>query len=209
MSTDCAELHRICNGRRRFSYPFDEGLIPANGIYIQFERGERAHGADRIVRVGSHTGSDQLPSRLAEHFERENKDRSIFRKHIGRAFLNLAADPFLRQWDRDRTPAAARRECSNMIDLDRFQAIERRVTAYIQKNVTFIVFEVPDRTRRLELESRLISTVSRCKECEPSADWLGMRSPKTRIRESGLWQIQKLYKTPLTPRDIDYLGGLL
>jgi hypothetical protein len=48
-----------------------------------FEAGESGHGTDRIVYVGTHTGPGNLPARLAEHFVRENKDRSIFRGNIG------------------------------------------------------------------------------------------------------------------------------
>ena len=79
-----------------FHFPFDVTRIPLNGIYVLFERGEVAHGANRIVRVGTHTGDDQLRSCLRQHFLLENKDRSIFRKNIGRAPLNRDYDPFLR-----------------------------------------------------------------------------------------------------------------
>ena len=42
---------------------------------------------DRIVRIGTHTGENQLRSRLMQHFVKENKNRSIFRKNIGRCFF--------------------------------------------------------------------------------------------------------------------------
>jgi len=35
-----------------------------------------------------------MPSRLLQHFVMENKDRSIFRKNIGRALLARAGDPY-------------------------------------------------------------------------------------------------------------------
>jgi hypothetical protein len=54
--------------------PFDDSPIPLNGIYILFEDGEIAHGTNRIVRIGTHTGKDQLFSRLKQHFIQENKD---------------------------------------------------------------------------------------------------------------------------------------
>jgi len=79
MSKVCAELHYIFNSKKRFYFPFNELEIPLNGIYILFEKGEYAHGKDRIVRMGSHTGQDKLCSRLNQHFINENKDRSIFR----------------------------------------------------------------------------------------------------------------------------------
>jgi hypothetical protein len=83
MTNFCEELHKIFNTLKRFSFPFDDTNIPLNGIYILFQKEEMAHGADRIVRIGTHTGKNQLHSRLKQHFINENKDRSIFRKNIG------------------------------------------------------------------------------------------------------------------------------
>jgi hypothetical protein len=75
--------------------------FPLNGIYILFEKGETAHDTNRIVRVGTYPGDKQLRSR--QHFLVENKDRSIFRKNIGRALLRRGQDPFLPLWELDRT----------------------------------------------------------------------------------------------------------
>ena len=85
------ELHQVFNRQRRFTFPFKQFLkeIPENGIYIIFEKGEKYGNLDRIVRVGTHTGNNQLRSRLNQHFLKENKNRSIFRKNIGRCFLNV------------------------------------------------------------------------------------------------------------------------
>jgi hypothetical protein len=60
----CEALHEWANSLQAFRY--DESRIPTNGIYILFEKGETAHGTNRIVRVGSHTGDKQLRSRLFE-----------------------------------------------------------------------------------------------------------------------------------------------
>src|SRR3972149_12175783 len=103
MSETCDKIHKLFNGMERFHFPFRENDIPKNGIYVLFERGEGAHDADRIVRIGTHTGSNQLKSRLFQHFVNENKDRSIFRKNIGRALLSKYKDPFLQQWELDLT----------------------------------------------------------------------------------------------------------
>lgn len=98
MSENCNKLHQWFNNLPKLSFPFDEKNIPLNGIYILFEKGESAHSTSRVVRVGMHTGNDQLRSRLFQHFLNKNKDRSIFRKNIGRALLNKDKDPFLEQW---------------------------------------------------------------------------------------------------------------
>lgn len=69
MSEICQQLHALCNALPRHRFPFDEQAIPRNGIYILFEKGEQAHGGDRIVRVGTHTGENQLP-RCVSHERR-------------------------------------------------------------------------------------------------------------------------------------------
>ena len=201
MSEICALLHHLANELERFVFPFEVAQIPRNGIYFLFEAGERAHGADRIVRVGTHTGNNQLRARLQQHFVKENKDRSIFRKNIGRAFLNKTEDPFLEQWDWDLTTRKAKDTYENLLNRHRQQEVERWVTGYIQDKFSFVVFEVVDKTERLKLESRIISTVSWCKGCHPSAEWLGLHSPKAKIRQSGLWLVNELYKKPLSERE--------
>src|SRR3989344_2894303 len=104
----CESLHTWVRMLPIFRFPFDGEEISANGIYFLFEKGERAHGGARIVRVGTHTGEGQLLSRLKQHFITPNKDRSIFRKNIGRALLSCDEDSFLADWELDLTSAAAR-----------------------------------------------------------------------------------------------------
>jgi hypothetical protein len=174
-----------------------------------FEQGEHAHGVDRIVRIGTHTGNDQLPSRLEQHFVKENKDRSIFRKNIGRALLCRDNDPFLCQWDIDLTTSAARTRYAQMIDKEKLRATERQVTVYMQHSFRFVVFGVDSKVDRLRWEAHLISTISGCNECQPSAAWLGHYSPKEKIRHSGLWQVNELHTDPLTAADVDALALLL
>src|SRR3989338_467885 len=99
MSKICEELHRVFNSLPKQKFPFDEKKILKNGIYILFEKGEKGHGFDRIVRIGTHTGDNNLSSRLKQHFLVKNKDRSIFRKNIGRVILNKNKDPYLEKWE--------------------------------------------------------------------------------------------------------------
>ena len=209
MSEECSALHQWFNALPRLRFPFNEENIPLNGIYVLFEKGEKAHGADRIVRVGTHTGENQLRSRLQQHFINENKDRSIFRKNIGRALLNKEKDPFLGQWNIDLTTKEARQKHVALIDLAKLDLIEKKVSKCLQENFSFVVFEVKDKDKRLGLESGIISTVSLCKECQPAKSWLGLFSPKEKIRESGLWLEQELYKKPLSDKDIQELKKVL
>jgi hypothetical protein len=205
----CEKLHIWANALPIFSFPFDQRALPLNGLYLLFEKGETAHGTSRIVRVGTHTGNDQLRSRLQQHFLVENKDRSIFRKNIGRALLTKEQDPFLNDWELDLTSRQAKVKYSGRVDTDRQKAIERRVSDYIQSSFSFAVLRVDDKHQRLRLESRLISTLSLCDTCQPSAAWLGLFSPKEKIRESGLWLVNELYRQPLSGEDFSELQRLI
>jgi len=64
MSKICNEIHEIFNELKEYSFPFNEKEIPKNGIYILFEKGEKFNGLKRIARIGTHTGDNQLHSRL-------------------------------------------------------------------------------------------------------------------------------------------------
>jgi hypothetical protein len=202
MKNNCASLHACILTLPRYKFPYDESIIPLHGIYILFEKGERSHAGERIVRVGTHTGKDQLRSRLRQHFIVENKDRSIFRKNIGRCFLHHNADPYASVWEADRTSKASKEKYVHMVDVKAQLRIEKKVTEYLQKNFSFAILEVQDKEERLELESKMISTISLCPECLPSKNWLGLFSPKEKIRESGLWLVNELYKKPLEEKDM-------
>ncbi len=64
MSDICNNTHNIFQNMKRYKFPFNEEDIPKNGIYILFEKNELAHNGERIVRVGTHTGNDNLAKRL-------------------------------------------------------------------------------------------------------------------------------------------------
>jgi hypothetical protein len=131
MGHTCNQLHLLFHCLPMHAFPFDEETIPLNGVYILFEKGETGHGTDRIVRIGAHTGVDQLRSRLMQHFMLENKDRSIFRKNIGRAILNRDHDPFLKQWELDLTSHEAKEKYQNKIDLKKQALVEKDVSQTI------------------------------------------------------------------------------
>ncbi|WP_423798203.1 hypothetical protein [Neobacillus sp. SAB-20_R2A] len=198
MSEKCQELHALFRKLKRYQFPFNEKEIPQNGIYILFEKGEQAHGGDRIVRIGTHTGKNKLGSRLKEHFTNENKDRSIFRKNIGRALLNRKSDDYLKIWELDLISSENKQKYGHLINKNYQQKIEHEVTKTIQNNFSFVVIEEGDKDKRLYLEAKLISDVSNCTECRSSKRWLGNYSIKEKIRGSGLWQEQGVYKTGFT-----------
>ena len=199
----CGQVHSLIRDLPVFTYPFDFDALPTDGIYILFEDGEAGHGGDRIVRIGTHTGDGQLRSRLSQHLMSENKDRSIFRKNIGRCLLNRDGDPFLDDWNLDLTTQAARDKHADRIDAARLQEVERRVSEYMRRSFRFAVIPVPTKSDRLRLESRLIATVSNCASCGPSTDWLGRHSPSEKICRSGLWQVNELWKTGARRMEIE------
>jgi hypothetical protein len=199
----CQELHHLFHQLKRHSFPFDEKELPKNGIYVLLEKGEHAHGGDRIVRVGTHTGKNQLPSRLLQHFMNENKNRSIFRKNIGRALLNKNNDDYLKIWEYDTTSRKNKDQYGHLINQEYQSKIEKEVSRTIQHHFSFAVIEENDKNNRLLYEKRMISEISNCIECKGSPEWLGSHSTKDKICESGLWQEMELYKEGFTFEEFD------
>jgi hypothetical protein len=201
------ELHQIFNEQKRYSFPFEHFIneIPKNGIYIIFENGEKYKNLDRIVRVGTHTGNNQLRSRLNEHFIKENKNRSIFRKNIGRCFLNKESNPYLSLWELDITSRAEKEKNLKLLDLDYEKKMEKRISNYVQTNLSFCVFQIDTKDDRLFWESKIVSTLAKASDIKSSENWLGNQSTKDKIKVSGLWQVNELYNDSLTELEFDQL----
>jgi len=209
LSKFCSISHIWFNQMEMLKVPFNVTQIPLDGIYILFEKGEYAHGGQRIVRIGTHTGNNQLRSRLNQHFIQENKDRSIFRKNIGRALLSKAKDPFVADWNIDLTSSKAKQRYTYLRGSLKLLETERCVTHYIQSNFSFVVIPINNKEMRLRLESKLISTVSLCTDCKPSSQWLGRSSTKDKICKSGLWQVNELCKEPLSIDEMHLLSTVI
>jgi hypothetical protein len=204
------ELHKLFNNLTRFSYPFEKELvkIPSNGIYIKFEVGEIIEGMNRIVRIGTDTGNNQLHSRLFQHFENKNQRRSIFRKNIGRCFLHKENNAYLKCWELDITSKADKEKNLKYIDFDFEQLIEQKISDYIQNNFSFCVFQVDDKEDRLFWESKIIATIAQS-GIRSTSNWLGKYSPKSKIKEYGLWQVQQLMNPPLTLNELETLKNIV
>ncbi|RKW12063.1 MAG: hypothetical protein D8H93_16195, partial [Capnocytophaga sp.] len=182
MESLAVRLHQLFNQQRRFSFPFQEKKkeIPSNGIYIIFEKGETFQGMDRIIRVGTHTGDNQLFSRLNQHFLKENKNRSIFRKNIGRSLLHKENNPYSKEWEYDTTSREGKEKYAKLLNLELEKELEKRISTYIHENLSFVVFEVKTKEERLFWEERIIATLSKAAnqgEIKPSDKWLGNFSP--------------------------------
>lgn len=199
-------MHKLFNSLERMRFPYDIKKIPTNGIYIMFEIGETSHGVDRIVRVGTHAGENQLLKRIGTHYELGNKDKSRLQKNIGRAILCKRSDSFIGQWNLDLNRIEAKKYFLDS-SVDKLADTELEVVRYIISNISFVVCEVSDRQTRYALESTILSTISLCDECRPSDKWLGLYSPKKNIRDSGLW-LEYEVKESLSESDIDLLRSI-
>jgi hypothetical protein len=117
-------------------------------------------------------------------------DRSVYRKHIGRAFLNQSHDPYLNVWNIDFTIKKNRIEKRHLRDIKKEHALETQITEWLRSRKSFRFILVDDKNIRERLEAHCIGTVAFCSSCRPSPHWLGRHSPIQAIRESGLWNVQ-------------------
>jgi len=214
----CEWLHRQLETIPLFKYPFSLEDLPHNGIYFFYEKGE-TWGHDnkylRIVRVGTHKGNN-FRSRINDHFlfneskmnfnemKSAPKDRSIFRKNIGRALLNKKEDDYLDIWNICFTPRDNREQYGHSRDIQKEKEIETKITQILKANFSFrflLIDSQMERMGRKGLESSLIGTVASCPICKPSSDWLGNYSPRKEIRDSGLWLVQHLNADSINEND--------
>jgi len=198
----CYSLHRQFNDMKRYDYSMIDEIPFANGIYIMFEKGEAYKGFDRIVRVGTHTSDNRLKRRLKDHYLKENKDGSIFRKNIGKAILNKNNHPYLQVWSLDTNKTA------DKYDEEFQEKIEKQVSAYLKDNITFTCFQVDTKEDRLRLEEGIIALLNSTPNFEASTNWLGRFSPIDDISQSGLWLREGLNGKPITVSEYEKIVAL-
>ena len=191
MSDACQYVHDALSRLPRL-WRGDLAHVPNNGIYVLFEKGEKGHGVDRIVCIGTHEGQDNLVPRIREHLDASNKDRSIFRKHVGRCLLAKEGDPFRTQWQLDLTTKASRAMNGHKVDQVRLKEVENEVTRYMTEHFSFSVLRFDTKIERLHCKKSLLSTIFHCSRCGPSETWLGKFHPSAIVSESGLWNMQGL-----------------
>lgn len=226
MSLMCRRLHDLVQELPETRWPFDSDYLPRDGIYFFYETGEIwGHGGvqPRIVRVGTHREGN-FRSRMADHYvidERKMafnrnqpapKDRSIFRKNIGRALLHRDRDPYEAVWNIDFTTRASRETNGCRRDLAKEKQIESQVTGILRERFAFRWIELEGQERRMGsqgLEAVFVGALARCGECCASSNWLGRFSPKPKIAKSGLWLEQHLQAPELTEDSITEVGALV
>jgi len=132
------------------------------------------------------------------------RERSIFRKHIGRALLNKRRDDYLKIWEIDFTSRRNRDEFGHLRDIQKEKEVESAITKILRKNFSFRFIIVDDQLSRMGsegLERALIGTLSHCKLCSPTGNWLGRHSPKKQIKEIGLWLVHHLKANEISEAD--------
>jgi len=189
----CSRLHTMFNQLERHQFQSDEiASLNSTGVYVVFEKGELAHGGNRIARVGTTTGDDTvLSDRLFEHYD--NKERSIFRNHVALCLLNKYGDNhnLSKLFLKDMKERKKWKKTANEEELTAYNCINEQISKHIRENCSFVVFPV-SRDSCSQWEKKLISTISTCNVCKQSNNWLGKYIPNERkeIRECGLWNIK-------------------
>ena len=194
-------LHDLFSKMRRYTWDTVDHIPFTNGIYIVFEKGQNYEGMERIVRVGTHTSANRLKQRLKDHFLKENKDGSIFRKNVGKAILNKRNDPYLKTWEINTSKPCNK----SLADWDYQKSVEHSVSEYMRKAFSFTVFEVNEADERLRFEEGIIATLNHDCNFRSSIDWLGNYSPEELIRKSGMWLKQGLDAEDLSPEEIEVI----
>ena len=222
LSELCRSLHQQLEALPIIRFPFDLTSLPNNGIYFFYEDGEYwGHGGERprVVRIGTHRKDGNFRHRIGEHFALDERrmnfdatraaprERSIFRKHIGRALLKQRGDPYLAVWEIDFTSREKREKYGHLRDIAKEKVVESEITARLRESFSFRFIIVDGKGTRRGLEQQIIGTVAQCSQCCESKNWLGTDSPKPEIRESGLWQIQHLKASALSPAETDFLSN--
>jgi hypothetical protein len=214
----CRRLHEVLEQLPAHRYPIHWRSLPSNGVYFFYESGEYwGHGGQkpRVVRIGAHREGN-LVSRMRSHYVADStirrldydraapKDRSIFRKNIGRALLAKSRSRYLKVWDWDATEKSHRALVQNHRDIMVEQRLEKRINRILAERFWFRVLPTPSQEGVLGvggLEARLIGTVAGCGNCRASDAWLGHFSPQHKVRHSGLWLSQHLDDESLRPSD--------
>ena len=211
MENMCYKLHSLFNGMKRYTFETLDCIPFDNGIYVFFQIGETYAEFDRIVRVGTDTGQNQLKSRMRQHFVNENKDRSIFRKNIGRAILAKQNSPLLEYWNLDLTPKKNRERYFDADKSTQCETVEASVSDFMKQALSFVVFPLEKKEDRLRFEEAIIATLYHSADFKASNEWLGNFVPQSRcnhVREARMWLSQGLKAKPLTDVEFEQLVAL-
>lgn len=228
-SDACARLHSLISKLPLLQFSDSLDAITGGwGLYffsertgLDWERSGHGDASSGITRIGI---SSTTSSRIEHHFDGAiplaeisvetfcPKDRSIFRKHIGRALLNSPGHPhgaYLSVWDVDLTTKKAResQRSSRRIDVER--AIEGEVSDILKSRFSFRSFKVPNGDVARQIESACVGIVSACPACRRSVGWLGRHHPRPGIANGKLWNVQGVSPGYRGPYPFDIMASLI
>jgi len=181
-------------------------VLPAKGIYVFFEQGEtdvcQGVRVPRIVRIGTHKKDGRFTGRIRQHYRRVNslrgsKNGSVFRKHVGSALLRMA------------DPQDPRLELSLGQKGGSYFEVEEEVSKTLRNNFTFSCIRVDDAADRIYIEKGLIALLARYSPLKPSKNWSGHHAANEKIRDCGLWNVQRTTSTPISASDLVQLRKMI
>jgi hypothetical protein len=223
----CATLHTLLEHLPVFDHTTTEDKLPAGpGIYFFYQDIGGAHEASShkgeipgIVRVGISSGTG---TRISHHYRGVipvnditldtfcPKDRSVMRKHIGRALLNTLGHPhsdYLGLWEVDLTKPVARQRVRKQRRVEAEKAVEGEVSEILQKTFRFRCLAAPSSEVADRWETQCIGILASCPTCSRSQDWLGRHHPNPVISRGKLWNVQKVDQRYSGPWPFDELSG--
>ena len=186
-----------------YSFRDDLNDLPRKGVEFYFEEGEFRTESNklRVVRIGA---SNRIFDRLNNDHMGDNARNSIFRRHIGRALLNVQEG--LQDLYYENIP----NNIDSIID-------EEMVSEHLLNYIRFLILPVEVKSTRKFIKNTAISLLSNYStpsEVNPPTDeWLGNDSidtdgcPYLEIRDSGLWN-EKLVKSTNSNRQEEFLRKL-
>lgn len=96
------------------------------------------------------------------------------------------------------TSRAAKKKYQQLLNEERQRHVEKVIAAYVQERFSLMVLRVDEKVERMQRERKIISTLPWCQECRPPASWLGLHSPKEKIRKSSLRLVIELFQSGLS-----------
>ena len=178
MSAACKKLHEGLSAHKRFYPSYERGKLKKELDTHKFKNGiyivfDKNEEAHDGDRI-VYVGINKKSGRLTERLCNHFSRQSadhLLRKKIGECFSSTGNKK------------------------------KQKVSDYIEKNLSFAVIEMDNEKERSEFESRIISTIASCTECEPSNSWLGKKHPNVLIAKTGL--CRNVQGKPLSEKEVD------
>jgi len=197
------ELEQLNGGARRLASADASAPWPQRGVAWFYEKTEtrtESGSGPRIVRVTTHALKPELNSSLWDRLAADKGGthrQSPFRTLIGLGLRDLMGNAEPASWGRGADAAAAARERKQNVAIVEKQeaALEQAVSVYIgQMPFVFLAVDDPPgpSSARAFIEKNsvaLLSNYARAVVDAPSAQWLGRRCGREKVRQSGLWNV--------------------